>query len=226
MELYKNTADNFIEYLVHHGYPQNSIVLEYATKNKLAVDVVVLADDLKTPIAAYEIKGKKNIHSFRRGIEHMKKVAETLPLTVSMSLVFEIEQAPYFQVLDVSGIVYGNEDYNTADLLNTDKLYKPIAYKTINTSSETKKLLKKADKLQEKMDSLALICWLLILPISIILMVLDAFDVYSLNTERLILLGAIVIIFILPFYSEISIKDVYMKRNDKIKTILHRNKKK
>lgn len=226
MELYKNTANNLIEYLVGHGYPQECIVFEYPTKNKLAVDIVVLADDLKTPIAAYEIKGRKSTHTLERGIEHMKRVAETLPLTVSMGLVFETSQDPYFQVIDVSAIVYGNQDYNVADLMHIGKNCEPIAYKTINTSSATKKLIRKAEKLQEKMDSLALICWLLILPISIILLILDAVDVYSLNTERLILLGAIVIIFILPFYSEISIKDFYIKRSDKMKTIFRRNKKK
>ena len=62
MELYRNTADLFINYLKRHGYPEECIALEYGNK-QYAIDIAILARDMITPIAIYEIKGKNRANN-------------------------------------------------------------------------------------------------------------------------------------------------------------------
>lgn len=51
-------------------------------------------------------------------------------------------------------------------------------------------------------------------PISIvILLVLDALGIYTFNTERLLVLGVGLVTILLPFFSEITVKDLTVKRN-------------
>ena len=62
-------------------------------------------------------------------------------------------------------------------------------------------------------DILKFICWIIV-PISIIiLLVLDALKIYTFNTERLLVLGAGLVTILLPFFSEITVKDLTVKRN-------------
>lgn len=216
MELYKNTADAFVKYLIKHGYPEESIIFEWGNK-ECAVDIVVVADDIKTPIAAFEIKGKKTKQTINYGITQMKKAADVLSLSVPMSLVFGTDHAPFFQVIDVSDIIHRNEDFDIEYLLNEKEKYEPISYKTINSSSVGKRILKKTEERKKRLDWLAKICWFIILPISVLLFFLDAFNVYSFSNERLFFLGVVIVVAVLPFYSEFSIKDFSVKRNNKDK---------
>ena len=57
------------------------------------------------------------------------------------------------------------------------------------------------------------LCWG-ILPAAIVaVLILDGLGVYSFNTERLIVLGAALLIVLLPFFSEVTIKNISIKRD-------------
>lgn len=57
------------------------------------------------------------------------------------------------------------------------------------------------------------LCWG-ILPAAIVaVLILDGLGIYSFNTERLIVLGAVLIVVLLPFFSEITVKNISIKRN-------------
>ena len=62
-------------------------------------------------------------------------------------------------------------------------------------------------------DYLKLVCWIVVPVIVIILLVLDALGVYVFNSERLMVLGIGLLIILLPFFSEITVKDLSVKRN-------------
>ena len=69
-------------------------------------------------------------------------------------------------------------------------------------------------KKRKKLGGTYLICWLII-PISTIgLLVLDAIGLYSFNTERIIVIGACVIIVLIPFFNEITIKNLSLKKDN------------
>ena len=212
MELYKNTAEEFVQYLIKHGYPKDRIVFEWGRK-QCAVDIVIVADDLKTPIAAFEIKGTKSRQTIVTGIRQMKRAAEQLSLSVPMSLVFGIKQPPFFQVLDISDIVYREEDVSAEEVMSTKESSVPLSYDVINSSALGKNALKKEEAKKEKLDRFGKVCWTWIPILAAIILLLDAVNFYELTTERLMVLGALLIVILLPFFSELSLGDFSVKRN-------------
>lgn len=76
-----------------------------------------------------------------------------------------------------------------------------------------------ANKKKCKTDCLKLVCWIIIPLMAVILFVLDALSIYTFNTERLIVLGIGLLTILLPFFSEIKVKDFSIKRSkEKFKT--------
>lgn len=72
-----------------------------------------------------------------------------------------------------------------------------------------KKALKK--NLKQK-NPIRIICWLII-PIAITaLLVLDGIGVYYFNTERLLVIGLCILVALIPFFSEITIKNISLKK--------------
>lgn len=74
---------------------------------------------------------------------------------------------------------------------------------------------KSADKRTEKksrMDLLKPVCWAIVPIVVVALLILDAVGVYSFNNERLLVLGICLGVILLPFFSEITVKDLSVKR--------------
>ena len=72
-------------------------------------------------------------------------------------------------------------------------------------------------KKKKKFNCIQLICWIII-PLAIIgMLILDGFGLYTFNTERLIIIGTCIFVMLIPFFKEITIKDVSLKKgnNDK-----------
>lgn len=65
---------------------------------------------------------------------------------------------------------------------------------------------------KHRTDYLKTVCWMIVPVIVVALLVLDALDVYAFNTERLIVLGVSLLMILLPFFSEITVKDISVKR--------------
>lgn len=81
--------------------------------------------------------------------------------------------------------------------------------KLVETSDSTKRHRRK----KRKRDSLKRICWCMIPMAFLLLLYADATGVYVFTTERLLVLGAGMLIILLPCFSEISIKDLTVRRN-------------
>lgn len=67
-------------------------------------------------------------------------------------------------------------------------------------------------KKKRPVDYLKLVCWILVPVLIAALLVLDAFGIYIFSTERLTVLGIGLLIILLPFFSEIKLKDLSVKR--------------
>ena len=214
MELHRNTTEAFITYLKRHNYPEKSIVLEWGTK-KCAVDIAIVADDLVTLIALFEIKGRKTKDTISRGIEQLKRATQMLDVSVPCSLVFEVNHPPYFEVLEVSDIIYNDAPINLDELLSEHPLSSPVSYDNISAGATAKVITQKKKEKQNKIDKIKPLCWVLFPIIGAILLLLDAFDVYILTPLRLILIGAVAILVLVPFFSEITLKDFSFKRKEK-----------
>ena len=72
-------------------------------------------------------------------------------------------------------------------------------------------------KKRKNLHCIKLICWI-ILPLSITaLLILDGLSIYIFNTQRLIVIGACIIVLLIPFFSEVTIKNFSIKKDNKIK---------
>jgi len=211
MELHRNITDSFINYLKLHGYPDECIALEWGD-GRCAIDIAILAEDLVTPIAVYEVKVSKGRNSIQTGINQLKRAMQTFDIAVPCNLVFGADNDVGFEVFDVSGAVLNNEEIDIQSMLKPQQPTKPISYKNIQAGTASKKISRAARKKQRRIDSLKPICWILFPLIAIALLVLDALGIYQLTSLRLLMLGSLVVIVLIPFFSEISLKDVTLKR--------------
>ncbi len=75
----------------------------------------------------------------------------------------------------------------------------------------------KASRKHKKNVCISLFCWGIVPFILVALLILDAMGIYPFNTERLIVIGVCVIVMLFPFFSEITIKNVSIKKDKKIK---------
>ena len=69
-------------------------------------------------------------------------------------------------------------------------------------------------KKNKKVNCIYFICWLVI-PIAILMaLVLDGLGLYIFNRERLIVIGACIIVLLIPFFKEITIKNISLKQKN------------
>ena len=212
MPPYMNTIDVFVKYLIECGYPKERIILEWKVQ-RYAIDVVVVSDDMRTPIAAFEIKERKTREAIENGVKHMKRAAERLSISIPMSLVIGKNDPPFFQVFDISDVVYHGEVLDIEELMLSKETHMLTSYDTINSSTVGKQILKREEAKKEKQDWFKRICWGVIPLISIITLYFDAIDLFRLTTERLIVMGATLVVVLLPFFSEFSFGEFSAKRN-------------
>ena len=69
-------------------------------------------------------------------------------------------------------------------------------------------------KKKKRLNCMQLICWVII-PLAIIgMIILDGLELYTFNTERLIIIGVCVFVMLIPFFKEITIKDFSFKKGN------------
>ena len=200
----------FIKYLSAHGYPKNKILNGFAVTKLLHVDVVVFDKNATAPIAFFEIKsGRLSIERINRVVKYFKDIIISTGLNVPCYLVRFLNEEK-FQIFDLTD--YINYELPTSTQQIFDKEIDLPAYETQTMRVEVKNKIKRQIDSKKKIDALKIFSWVIIPLVSILLQVLDSLGIYEFNTERLIILGATVIIALLPFFSEISFKDFSVKR--------------
>lgn len=77
-----------------------------------------------------------------------------------------------------------------------------------------KSLNKKHSHRKNYFSCINLICWIVVPFIIAILLILDGTGIYAFNTERLIVIGAFIVVILLPFFNEVTVKDFSLKKED------------
>lgn len=89
------------DYLIAHGYPSESIYLEYPIGN-CRVDLAVVDPITSLPMQLFEIKSNPSDYSLERGRKQLRKISQELPNNnFTTFLVYPIEQRPFFKVKQV-----------------------------------------------------------------------------------------------------------------------------
>lgn len=68
------------------------------------------------------------------------------------------------------------------------------------------------NKKRKSVDCLKPLCWIILPITAAIIFLLDELNICELDTERLIVVGAVLIVVLLPFFAEITVKGITMKR--------------
>lgn len=218
MQLEKNTANKFIEYLLKHGYPRENIVLEWGN-NTYRIDIAVLDETKSQPVAIYEIKSKKDLNTIRMGIKQLERYQKFIGYPLKAGLVFSLDSEPYFEYIDVSdnidydrGNDYFNELLNRTTFSDTNE---PVNYKNLTGSLKQKLVKKNIDRRNKKVETFSKICWFMLCPGILMFFILDGFNVYEFTFERLTALGLLIGGILLPFFTEIRFGDFSFVRHNK-----------
>lgn len=72
-------------------------------------------------------------------------------------------------------------------------------------------------KRRKRLNPINLICWIIIPSAITLMLVLDGLGFYIFNTDRIIVLGVGISVLLIPFVSEISVKNFSIKKENKSK---------
>lgn len=216
MELHKNTANAFIQYLKQHGYPDDNIVTEWGDQQH-RIDIAILDENRNFPVAIYEVKGRKDKRTIENGISQLKKYQKFIGYPTETGLVFPMDEAPYFKFYNTNEYM-GMANYKTfkerqfdASRVDKDEV-KP--YRSVSNSAEPKIKVQQRKRKEKYLDWLKIVSWGIMCPLIIVLLILELLNLYEFTTERLVVLGVLLLIIVLPFYKEISFKGVTVKKDD------------
>ena len=67
-------------------------------------------------------------------------------------------------------------------------------------------------KRKKHLDRLSLICWIIVPQTVVVLLVLDGVRLYPFNTERLLVIGICIGVVLIPFFNEITVKNISFKK--------------
>ena len=201
-----------IEELKRAGYPLETIVQEWKNNNTI-IDLVIMDRDTQISLMLIECRMVPNFHSVEAVANKLKRYMDTLDYPVRAYAAFY-------------GTNHKVEFYDFTPKINDSKV--PISecgptnlppYDEIRTGAESKYINAQKKQKQRYINGLKIFCWAIIPILVIALFILDAFALYPLTTERLILLGILILSLLLPFFGEIKVGEVTLsnKRKDEEK---------
>jgi len=205
----KKLLDNFIEYLLNHGYPTESIALEYKLDNLRRVDLAVIDSITNVPLMLFEFKQYKTDSAFKQGGCTLKNFKMSLKnIDVPMYLVIFSDEEPFFELFEVNsytGAIIGKiESFKSLD----------FEYQRIARLSEKAKKAEK-DK-RTAIDTFSVVSWVLA-AIFILLIIVNKFTEIELSATDLTLIGAAVGLILIPFSSKIKFFGIEFERYTKAK---------
>lgn len=196
----KNLIENLKQYLISHGYPENSIITEYKL-GKYRADLVVIDNETNSPMQLFELKSTNNKKFIEMGRIQLNKFlleARKLNADVIGYLVVPTNKVPFFEIINPE---IENTNKNSVDLNYQNQVIRSRSAKT--EIIKTKKV-ETVDEFKKKINILLLI-------LSIIF-VLDNYCFLELNNVRFYLIVIMIVLYILPYYEEIKIFNLELKK--------------
>ncbi len=207
----KQTHDQIIKKVIQKiidaGIPNDSIVREYGNRNG-CVDIAIMAQQYLTPVAVFEIKIDRNKRLFESGIRTLKRITSTLKISVKCYLVCAKDDD--VEIFDVGNIVYGQDEFNN-DSINNYIVEQFPDFASLQNDLQGKNDAMIEAKKQEYEILLKRLCFWGLPLYLIIVIALDKLEWMKLTDKHLIVHGAVVVITILPFVSELSMAGLHLK---------------
>lgn len=196
--------ESFINYLIEHRYPQDSIVLEWMISKHHRADMVIIDKDTSKIIALFEFKIKKSDNvlpmAAKQVLNYLNALSDTdIPTYI---VLFEIEKSN-FSIYQVNFDVNKNE---TIDLIPEIPKYELLKNKSLK-----KVILENEKRKSSTFNVFALLCWVMA-ALTTTLLILDFSNLLEINTQRLALMGIVIALVIVPFASKLNILGLEFER--------------
>ncbi len=206
MQMEMDLANNFINYLKLHGYPDESIAVEYKIGDKYRADIVILDLKKNIPIQIFEIKSRKSIETINRGTDQLKQYLKLLNNNeIPAYLVFPNSREPFFEVVRINEV----QNQTDEEIKNQNDLSLNYKAQRLSRLAEEAKVLKTEKK--RTIDTFAITCWITA-GIMLIIGILSKFNIIVLNATDLTILGVIIALVLIPFASKLKILGVEFER--------------
>lgn len=196
------------ETLIQRGYPKNSIILEGKLDSRRYVDFVI--NDVATglPMMMIEVKtaGERTLDAVKKlSFESLKRSYEgyNLPIKAIAAILNKVEQRLEF--VDFTEAIKENDFDRLVDN------YILPEYEILIIGAKQKAVQRQEARNKKSINTLRWLCWFVWPILGLALILLDAFDVYSFSTLRLIVIGAVVVITLVPCFKEITVGEVSLK---------------
>ena len=196
----KNLIENLKQYLISHGYPEDSIITEYKL-GKYRADLVVIDNETNSPMQLFELKSTNNKKFIEMGKIQLNKFlleARKLNADVIGYWVVPTNKVPFFKIINPE---IENTNKNSVDLNYQNQVVRSRSAKT--EIIKTKKV-ETVDEFKKKIN-------ILLFVLSIIF-VLDNYCFLELNNIRFYLILIMIVLYILPYYEEIKIFNLELKK--------------
>lgn len=206
MELDKDLLIAVINFLLQHGYPKDSLVMEWPIGQRYRADLAVVDPDTNKAIALFEFKRVKNPDSIKMALRQLEAYTTAMgDDQVPTYVVFGKEGDEPFEIYHIEKGVDDKETLSSVAL-------KKIPDFSIFKNSKIRKSIEQAEKERERaIDYFLIICWILAIG-GIVLLVVDFMGLIKITAERLSLIFLIMILFVIPFASKLKILGVEYER--------------
>ena len=212
MEPHERISHLLITYLKSKGVPDNAIALNWGVKHRQVADLVLLATEYSTPVSIFEIRTFKNQQTLDAAKNCLRKIISLLNITVSCYLVFGKANKDEIEIFEVTDSVY-NDSALTMDKL-PELVCENIDFVSMQNGIEAKNNADIVDKKKDKQSTFNKICFAVIPLYLILVLILDYQEIYAITVERLWVYGIMAVIVLLPFFKEISLGPLLVKKDD------------
>ena len=211
MEKSENILLSLIDYLVSHGYPKESLMIEWGIGKGIFVDLAVVDPATNKTIAIFELKRRRDTHSIDMGIRQLKKFSQVLgDASVPTYIVFGDENSNRFEI-------YHLEKYNAAEKGEyLTRVTTVPDFQFFYNRNIRKYLAKTENEREETYDIFRYVCWCISFGVFVLLL-FDFINILSLSTERIILIAVIIGLIIIPFAAKLKILGFEFERFNKSK---------
>lgn len=205
MEREKNLLTALINFLLSHGYPEESLAIEWPVGDRYRVDLAVIDPDTNKIIALFEFKKRKTQESINMAIRQLEAFSKAIKdEQVPKYVVFGKEGKPSFEIYHLKEDIFEGVE-------KTMKIEKIPDFSIFKNRKIRQIITQKQEDRETTLNYFGIICWFMAL-IVFLLLILDFLELIHINPERLTLIGVTVGLIIIPFVSKLKILGVEFER--------------
>lgn len=191
--------------LQEKGYPRESIIIEGKLDNRRYADFIV--NDLETnlPLMIIEVKSCSNrsLNEVKQmAFKNLKELYKSCDLPIKAIAAILNRDEKGLQFIDFTQAIKDDSFESTIED------YKLPSYDVLTVGARGKAAKKQEEKQKKNINTLKILCWIILPFICVGLLVLDVLSIYTFSVLRLSVIGVGVGILLIPCFKEIKIGEI------------------